>query len=294
MNCPSIREWQDRGKVLEINGFKIFYLDEGDADEVLCILHGYPSCSYDYYKVIPLLSKRYRVVVHDHLGFGFSGRPLDYSYSLIEQADIAVSLWEHLDLDGVHILAHDYGTSVATELIARSNLGYEPVKMKSVTLGNGSMLIELAKLLPIQRLLKTPGVGQIVVNLTSNWLFRKNMSKLWYDKSKISLDELDNLYQIMWLDKDSRKVFPRVSRYIDERFKFWHRWIGGLEKSDKTINLLWADKDPVAIVKMAYVLESKIKDCHMELMPDVGHYPMLESPEIYANLFMGILEKTKA
>ena len=283
MKCPNVEEWKAKGKTILVNGFEIFYIDEGTSNEVICILHGYPSCSYDYYRVLPLLTSKYRVIVHDHLGFGLSGRPLNYSYSLIEQADVALAFWETLGLDNIHLLAHDYGTSVATEIIARINMGYEPVKLKNIILGNGSMLIEKAKLLLIQRLLRSPTFGPLVVQLTTEWVFKMNMSKVWYDKSKVNLKEFEILYRLLWDTPESKKTFPIVSRYLDERRKFWHRWIGALCETQRKIILIWADKDPVAIIEMAYDLQDKIPNNELFVLKDIGHYPMLEAPEIYAN-----------
>ena len=102
----------------------------------MVILHGYPTSSYDYYKVLPELSKHYRVIIHDHLGFGFSDKPLDYSYSLLDQADLALQLWQQLGVKKTHLLAHDYGTSVATEIIARNNNHELTIEIEKLTLCN--------------------------------------------------------------------------------------------------------------------------------------------------------------
>ena len=257
---------------------------------MISISHGYPSCSYDYHRILPILTQKYRVIVHDHLGFGLSDKPEDYSYSLIEQADIMQALWQQLKLKKVHLLAHDYGTSVATELIARYNLGYEPVKLKTITIGNGSMHIEMAKLLWTQRLLKSKFWGPILVKLSSRGMFRRNFRRLWFDKSKIDTDELDVLWEMLQHQPTGMKVFPKVSRYLLERKKFWHRWIGGLHRTDKHINLLWADKDPVAVVQMAYALHEMIPSNTLKILPDIGHYPMLEAPEQYAKAVMEMIE----
>ena len=115
-------EWLKKGEFRTIFNHKIFTIDAGEKDKpILVILHGYPTSSYDYYKVLNQLTKKYRVIVHDHLGYGFSDKPLDYSYSLIEQADVALALWKQLGISKFTLLAHDYGTSVATEIIARLN-----------------------------------------------------------------------------------------------------------------------------------------------------------------------------
>ena len=138
-STPTLSEWQSKGQFIKILDHDLFVIDEGNRDETIVILHGYPSCSYDYYLILPILTQKYRVIIHGHPGFGLSSKKSDYSYSLIEQTDVAIALWQHLDLEEVHLLAHDYGTSLATEIIARKNLGYEPVRLKSITIGNGSI-----------------------------------------------------------------------------------------------------------------------------------------------------------
>jgi pimeloyl-ACP methyl ester carboxylesterase len=74
-----------------------------------------------------VLAKSRRVIVHDHLGFGLSDKPAEYSYSLMEQAAYAVGVWRKLGIRRGHLLANDYGTSVATELLARHVRGMLPI-----------------------------------------------------------------------------------------------------------------------------------------------------------------------
>ena len=276
---------------MQILGHKLFVIDEGQHPETIAILHGYPSCSYDYYAVLPILTQHYRVVVHDHPGFGLSSKKMDYSYSLFEQADVAIALWKHLGLKSVHLLAHDYGTSVATEIVARKNLGHEPILLKSISLGNGSMLIEMAQLIWTQKLLRHHFWGPLLARLSSRALFVNNFRRLWFDKSRINMEEFDVLWRMLTYN-EGRKTLPFVSRYLHERKKFWHRWIGGLEKVKQHVHIIWADKDPVAIFEMAKVLESKIPDNTLTVLKDIGHYPMLEAPEQYAEAVLRCSEFT--
>ena len=285
MKAPTLQEWQAYGKYISILGHELFVIDEGDSKETIVVLHGFPSCSYDYYEVLPFWTKKYRVIIHDHPGFGLSSKTMDYSYSLIEQADVALALWKALGLEKVNLVAHDYGTSVATEIIARYNLNYLPIQLNSVTLGNGSMLIEMAKLLVTQKILRTSFWGPILAKFTSKAFFMYNFKKLWYDKSKINLEELNVLWEML-IHNNGRKVLPLISRYTFERSKFWHRWIGGLEKTDQHIHILWANKDPIAIYEMAKVLQEKIPNNTLTTIENVGHYPMLEAPEKYAEEVM--------
>ncbi len=257
---------------------ELFCVDTGGDKPVLLILHGYPTSSHDYWRALPILAERYRVIVHDHLGFGLSDKPRDYSYSLVDQADHAIALWRAVGVTEAVLLAHDYGTSVATELLARRNFGAEPIKLRSLTLCNGSMHIELANLRIMQRLLKAPLVGSVVARLASQRLFHRNMRKLFADPSFLDDEELDAMWTQL-VAGGGRAVLPAVTRYIDERYKFWHRWIGALRDTDLPVHIVWARQDPVAVEKMAHVLHDEIANSDLQLLDGVGHFPMIEAVE---------------
>jgi haloalkane dehalogenase len=65
--------WDFKPRYVEINGARVHYVDEGAGETILC-LHGEPSWSYLYRKIIPLLSERYRVIAMDLIGFGRSDK----------------------------------------------------------------------------------------------------------------------------------------------------------------------------------------------------------------------------
>lgn len=281
--------WQALGTYHQIGEHRVFTVEAGTGDETLVILHGYPSASFDYHKVLEMWKPYFRVIVHDHLGFGLSDKPKNYSYSLIEQAEIAQQLWQKLGVKKAHLLAHDYGTSVATEIIYRRNLGIEPIKIQSATLGNGSMLIEMSQLLLSQKLLYHSFFGPLLAKLCSRGYFKYNMRKIWWDKSKCEEAELDILWDMLIAD-GGREALPKLTQYIPERFKFWNRWIAnGLYKTDLPINLLWADKDPVAIIEMAHQLHKNIPNNQLQILENIGHYPMLEAPEIYGKAVLEMI-----
>ena len=75
--------WPYEARFSTASGFKQHYVDEGvpDGEVVLC-LHGEPTWGYLYRNFIPELSKHYRVIVPDHMGFGKSETPQDKIYTL--------------------------------------------------------------------------------------------------------------------------------------------------------------------------------------------------------------------
>ncbi len=278
-------EWKNKGKLFTVYDKNIFVIDEGKSNETLVILHGYPTSSYDYYKVLPELSKHFRVIIHDHLGFGFSDKPIEYSYSLIEQADVALQLWKQLGLTKVTLLAHDYGTSIATEILARHNKQQIDLQVNNLIISNGSMHIELSKLRIIQKLLRNKVTGKWVAKLTNYPIYKKNIRNVYFDKSKITNNEL----QEMWFQlehNNGRKVIHFLSNYINERYTFWHRWIGALKETKIPTKIVWAKNDPVAVDIIADVLAIEIPNNDLFWIDNCGHFPMLEKPNEWVQLVL--------
>ena len=95
---PMIQKWHSEGSMFEVLGKKMFVVTKGDSEETIILIHGFPSSSFDYFDVIDTLSVSYRVVAFDHIGFGFSDKPINYTYSLIDQAEQAIALWQQLGI----------------------------------------------------------------------------------------------------------------------------------------------------------------------------------------------------
>ena len=286
-------DWKSKGEFITLNDRKLFVVDTSSffssdnkiPTETMVVLHGYPTSSYDYYKVLPELSKHYRVIIHDHLGFGFSDKPLDYSYSLLDQADIALQLWQQLGVKKTHLLAHDYGTSVATEIIARNNNHELTIEIEKLTLCNGSMHIELSQLRTIQKLLKNKWLGKYVAKLTTYAIFSKNLRNVYFDKTKVSNNELKD----MWMQleyNDGRKVIHKLSQYINERYTYWNRWIGALKETNLQTNIVWAKNDPVAVPAIARLIATEISNNKLFWIENTGHFPMLENPDEWLNCIL--------
>lgn len=89
-------------------GFRMHYVDEGDGEPILC-LHGEPTWGYLYRKFIGPLSRDYRVVVPDHMGFGKSETPQDREYTLKSHVENLEALVLELDLRDITLVVQDWG-----------------------------------------------------------------------------------------------------------------------------------------------------------------------------------------
>jgi pimeloyl-ACP methyl ester carboxylesterase len=285
-------DWRNKGEFVTVFGRTLFVIDTAvNSDstklkkDTLVLLHGYPTSSYDYYKVLPQLSEKYRVIIHDHLGYGFSDKPLDYSYSLIEQADVALQLWKQLGIKEVTLLAHDYGTSVCTEILARHNKLQIDLQINNLILCNGSVHIELSQLRTIQKLLKNKYTGKWVAKLTSYSIFSKNLRNVYFDKTLATENEFIAIWKQLE-HNNGRDVIHLLSSYMVERYTFWHRWIGALKETTIPTKIIWAKNDPVAVPAIAELLTTEIPNNTLYWIENCGHFPMLESPEKWTALVL--------
>jgi len=158
----SIVDWRRAGAFFEHRGHRIIWREEGASDApVLLLIHGFPTASWDWEALWPGLTQRYRVLTFDMIGFGFSDKPLGYNYSILDQADIGEALLRERGVDRHHVLAHDYGDSVAQELLARSVEPGDRPTLQSVCFLNGGLFPETHRPVLIQKLLLSR-VGPLV------------------------------------------------------------------------------------------------------------------------------------
>lgn len=102
------REYPFEPRELDVEGGRLSYVDEGEGAPIVMV-HGTPTWSFLYRHLIRELSPRYRCVAPDHLGFGLSDRPADWSYRPEDQGRNLARLIETLGLKDITLAVHDYG-----------------------------------------------------------------------------------------------------------------------------------------------------------------------------------------
>ena len=122
MAQPSNDSWKPlypfASHYLVLDGRRMHYVDEGRGRPLL-LVHGNPTWSFYWRRLIAALRDRYRVVAVDHLGCGLSDKPRRYPYQLARHIDNLVHLVEHLDLQQTVLVAHDWGGPIGTGTLLR-------------------------------------------------------------------------------------------------------------------------------------------------------------------------------
>ncbi len=96
---------------LDIDGQRMHYLDEGQGEPIV-MLHGNPTWSFYYRRLVTAFRTSHRVIAPDHIGCGLSDKPQDYPYTLRQHIDNLERLLQHLELEHITLVVHDWGGAI--------------------------------------------------------------------------------------------------------------------------------------------------------------------------------------
>jgi len=252
----SVEQWRERRHFSTLRGREIVCVDSGELDEpVIFLIHGFPTSSWDWVPIWAALNETYRLVALDMLGFGFSDKPHAHRYSIMEQADLCEALLTDRKLARFHVLAHDYGDTVAQELLARQNEGKGVGGWLSVCFLNGGLFPETHQARLIQKLLLSP-LGPLI-----NY-------------------------------KHGKHIFHNLITYMSDRKQHRERWVGALQNSIVPIGLINGSMDPVSGAHMVVRYREVISRDHFTVeLPTIGHYPQVEAPAEVVKAYLRFLRQ---
>jgi len=279
--------WRDRGGTAEFRGRSIFTLRRRGEGPLLVFLHGFPSSSFDWRGL--LREERGRnLLAFDFLGFGLSDKPRDHDYSLFWQADLTEEMVRAQGDGGpVLLVAHDMGTSVANELMARDLEGKLGIRLDGVALFNGSMVLERATPTPAQRVLRGP-LGPLFARLSSERVFRHQLGSVFSEAHPLDPAEAADQWSLL-CNGGGRTIGHRLISYMDQREEHAERWHGAIRRWPGQLSMIWGLRDPVANTDVLAALRELRSGVPVTELPQLGHYPQIESPRQMSHALRGIL-----
>ena len=296
MNQLTFDNYQKQANFSELCGHRIAHWQSLDFHlnpdkETILFIHGFPSAAWDWHFQWKHLAGQYRLLSLDLLGFGLSDKPLDHQYSLLEQADIVQALLSHQGVKKYHVLAHDYGDSVAQELLSRQDDIDNAAKILSICFLNGGLFSSHHRPLFTQKLLKSR-FGGLASHFMNKASLSRGFNKIFAINSQPSAHEIDTLWQLIE-HNNGKRVMPKLLSYIDERSQHGTRWIESMISTEVPLYFINGVHDPISGQHML--------DHYIEIIPDprttaldVGHYPQLEAPEKVLSLYRSFLTEITA
>jgi pimeloyl-ACP methyl ester carboxylesterase len=279
-----LHTWMASGRTANVDGTDVWYRVEGRGPWLVCF-HGFPTSSWDWHRLLPLLTSHYRVLVFDFPGYGLSGKPADRDYSLLRQMDATEALLGLLRIEEFDLLAHDMGASVACELLYRIQESLTTLRLRSYTMLNAGVYMDMHQALLTQKMLRTPILGALVARLSSYRLFRYQYPNVYADPD--SFDE--EHYRQQWsliMNNNGRGVMEKIAGYMRERKRYGERWLRPLHQTSVPFKLIWGCEDPIAVLPIAEKLSAQNKSIEFFPLKDIGHYPQLEAADLVAECIL--------
>ncbi|HUL30556.1 MAG TPA: alpha/beta fold hydrolase, partial [Thermodesulfobacteriota bacterium] len=167
-------------KFVVVEGYNIHYVEAGEGDPIVLIPGAFSTYRH-WNRVIPYLSKHYKLLCIDYLGVGDSDKPRSgFGYTIEEQADLIVKMTEALQIPKVQIIGVSYGGAIALNVAAR----YPEKVDKIISIEGNGIKHQSIPYRPMKGLLGWPVVGEIAIGairlgLADRIVTKSVMGKAW-------------------------------------------------------------------------------------------------------------------
>jgi pimeloyl-ACP methyl ester carboxylesterase len=211
---------------------RVFARHASGGGTTLTFLPGWPDGSFGWAKVDAELAERGNRdrLFLDYLGHGDSDKPLDYTYSTYERADLVEALWGAKSVEATVVVAFDYSCIVSLELLARrierQRAGEDPgTVIPACLLANGGLFAD-GHTHPwfTTPLFKSPAGGPLTwVGQHSGRAFAPIFRSVFSRSYRVSAAEIEQAYQAI-SRRDGVRVLPATAAYVDEHREHAARW----------------------------------------------------------------------
>lgn len=277
--------WLDRGLYpFESRSFgtadgTMRYLDEGNGRPVV-LVHGTPSWSFEWRKVISGLRTTHRVVAPDHLGFGLSDKPGDASILTPERhAERLAQLLRSLDLRDAVMVVHDFGGPIGlgAALLGSQRVGAQRV---GAIVASNTFMSSLSHRADVRRLSWVVGspLGRLLylgLNASPRWIVPAALGS----KTKLSREEHRH-YTAPFPSWGSRLAPWKLGVELAGSSSFYDRiWQARETFASLPSRIVWGGADPTFKKAELVRLREGLPKAKVEVLGEVGHFPAEESPE---------------
>lgn len=256
-------------RVITIDGIKTRYLDEGSGPAVT-LIHGFPENLDTWRRNIPALSKHFRVIAFDMVGFGESaGANWDFSCSGL--AVFVHKLLLALGVKKTHLVGTDTGASVAIAFAAQ----YKDAVDKFVFMASAPYERSIRSL--EVNLMTSPVVGDLGFHLFGSLVLPYAIHKGFYQPSKLEPEVLQS-YVRYFKTFSSKIAALRIMREVNNNIEVHLR---KLKESCPATLILWADHERFFHSWVPERLHRDLKNSRLQYISDCGHFIQEEQPETF-------------
>jgi haloalkane dehalogenase len=247
-----VAAWRSRGRAFSAQGVGSVVFDEGSGAPVVC-LHGVPSSSYLFRKVLPEIAARgMRGIAIDFPGLGLADRPERFDYSWSGLAAWTLAALDALELPRVHLLLHDIAVPIGFDMARRA-----PERVFSATVLNSMIKVASFRRSWAMKPFAAPVIGEIWLGGMSGFVFEK-LFRLQGVGSPVPSEEILAYLKILKL-RDGGRAFLKIMRCFELTAEFEARILKHVAERRYPAQVLWGEHDP------ALTIETKGRDCQAAL-----------------------------
>ena len=267
-------------------GGKIAFTDHGTG-EALVLLHGVPTSSWMYRKMIPSLQKGYRVISVDLLGYGSSEKPTGSpeKYSPENQASYVNELLKFLEIDRCRLLFHDMGGLVAWEMVEAGGSKIDSLYVLNTIISKEGFDHPTHEKGVVAKKMTEAYSGKFSSAPVLELTFR-NMGL----SSKVKLTEKEcEGYVIPMQEGSHEALYEFFTGFDDAFFEDLDKKIQALSSYKGNVYIFWGEKDTVLTTGQLAVLKKyiDIDPANICILPDNSHFLAEEIPDILNEFILG-------
>jgi pimeloyl-ACP methyl ester carboxylesterase len=274
------------------SGVRMHYVDEGPRDApVVLMLHGNPTWSFYFRRLITALRATHRVIAPDHVGCGKSDKPDDavYPYRLERRIADIETLVATLGLRDVTLVVHDWGGMIGMGWAHR----HPELLARLVLLNTAAFGLPPSKRLPASLwLARNTAIGAVLVRGFN--AFSRGATHLAVTRRRLPREVRDGLCAPYDSWANRRAVLRFVQdiplRPGDPGFEIIQEVGDGLEQfRDLPTLICWGDRDFVFDHHFLAVWQAKLPHAQVHRFADCGHYVLEDAPDEIVERVLGWL-----
>jgi haloalkane dehalogenase len=252
---------------------KLHYVDEGEGQPIV-MLHGNPTWSFLYRNLIKQLSPRYRCIAPDHIGFGLSDKPADWSYLPEDHAKNLSALIDHLGLKNVTLVVQDWGGPIG--------LHYAVTHPENVA----RLVVMNTWAWPVNHdfhyvsfsaFMGGP-IGRMLIR-KRNFFARTFMRAAFGDKGKLSEAVHQHYLRALPTEADRKGCYVFPKQIVDSTPWLEQIWNKIAMLRDKPALFVWGMKDVAFREKELQRWQQALPNSQTVRLATVGHFVQEEAPE---------------
>lgn len=254
----------------EIDELPVFWRSAGSSDTPALYLHGVPTNSDDWVPFLQLGGG----LAPDLPGFGRTGKPGNLDFTIDGYADFLERYLDLVEVERVRLVVHDWG------VVGLAFAQRHPERVERLVIINAVPFLPGYEWPRVARLWRRPGLGELVMGSTNKWVIRRASEAANATPGPLPEAWVSSVWD--HFDQGTQRAILRLYRGAPP--EALARAGEQLSSLDMPALVVWGEQDPYMPTRFAAGYSAVLPDAELQTVPDAGHWPWLDRPELVARI----------